>query len=173
MENMAQDSHTKLHIRQATPGDQAALVALHNEAFGPGRFVRSSYRIRETGRTVPELSLVAIIDDVLAGSLHLTPITIGGQSGALLLGPLVIAPAYKSRRAGLSLMEEGIEAATRLGYQLIILVGDLPYFRRAGFAPVPHGRIRLPGPVDPARLLYRELSQDALDHFSGLATAER
>ena len=43
------------------------------------------------------------------------------------------------------------------GFALVLLVGDMPYYGRFGFAPVPPGQITLPGPVDPARLLALEL----------------
>ena len=38
-----------------------------------------------------------------------------------------------------------------------------------GFKPVPAGRITLPGPVDPARLLYCELEAGALETAKGEA----
>ncbi len=44
----------------------------------------------------------------------------------------------------------------------MLLVGDMPYYGRFGFAPVPPGQITLPGPVDPARLLALELEAGAL-----------
>ena len=43
------------------------------------------------------------------------------------------------------------------GFSLVLLVGDMPYYGRFGFNPVPPGQITLPGPVDPARLLSLEL----------------
>jgi predicted N-acetyltransferase YhbS len=58
--------------------------------------------------------------------------------------------------------------ARELGYRLVILVGDLPYYARAGFTVAPHGYIALPGPVDPARLLYAELVPGALERYRGL-----
>ena len=46
-----------------------------------------------------------------------------------------------------SVAETGTPDAT------VILVGDLPYYGPFGFAEAPRGQIRMPGPVDPARLL--------------------
>ena len=60
------------------------------------------------------------------------------------------------------MIERSIGAAISAGYALIILVGDEPYYARLGFARVPQGRIMLPGPVDPARLLYLNLGEDTL-----------
>ncbi|MGC2603662.1 MAG: N-acetyltransferase, partial [Rhodomicrobium sp.] len=76
--------------------------------------------------------------------------------------------AHSNQGHGLRLMLEGLRRARELGYQLVILVGDLPYYARAGFAAVPPERILLPGPVDPARLLYAELVPGALEAYRGL-----
>ena len=56
----------------------------------------------------------------------------------------------------------GLDKAEALGHRLVILVGDEPYYARVGFKRVPDGRIELPGPVDPDRLLYLELTPGAL-----------
>jgi predicted N-acetyltransferase YhbS len=53
------------------------------------------------------------------------------------------------------------------GFSLVLLVGDMPYYGRFGFNPVPPGRITLPGPVDPARLLYLELVSGAMADAAG------
>ena len=39
----------------------------------------------------------------------------------------------------------------------MVLVGDEPYYGKAGFKPMPKGQVTMPGPVDPARLLVAEL----------------
>jgi predicted N-acetyltransferase YhbS len=58
-----------------------------------------------------------------------------------------------------------------MGHRLVILVGDEPYYARVGFKRVPEGKLLLPGPVDPARLLYLELEQGSLDGVQGLVQA--
>src|SRR5262249_552762 len=90
-----------------------------------------------------------------------------GARGALLLGPLVIEEAHKNQGHGLRLMLEGMRRAGELGYKLVILAGDLPYYARAGFTAVPLGRIVMPGPVDPAGVLYAELEPQALRAYAG------
>jgi predicted N-acetyltransferase YhbS len=49
----------------------------------------------------------------------------------------------------------------------VVLVGDEPYYQRAGFKRIPKGRAVMPGPVDPARLLVCELTDGAFDDVSG------
>jgi predicted N-acetyltransferase YhbS len=123
--------------------------------------------VREGAAADPRLNLCAVQDGAIIGALQFTPVAIGGMNGALLLGPLIIEKTHNNQGHGLRLMLEGIGRARSLGYKLIILVGDLPYYARAGFAVAPSGRIVLPGPVDPARLLYAELAPGALEAYRG------
>ncbi len=155
-------------IRLQTPDDHAALIRLNECAFGPGRFARTAYRVREDATGEPRLSLCADLGGEIIGSVQFTPIAIGGVPGALLLGPLIVVDGHKSQGHGLALMLEALKRARDLGYKLVILVGDLPYYARAGFAMAPLGRIALPGPVDPARILCVELSAGALEDYRGL-----
>jgi len=159
-------------FRPQAPEDDAAIETLHAQAFGPGRFARTAYRIREASRTGPLVALTAWDGDRLAGVIHFTAITIGGRHGAALLGPLAIAPAYQNKGCGMRLITCGMAEVREQGYELVILVGDLPYYRRAGFRAIPEGRIALPGPANPARFLAAELAPDALAHFRGMAAAD-
>jgi predicted N-acetyltransferase YhbS len=105
--------------------------------------------------------------------VRLAPIRIGAMNGALMLGPLAVAPAYEGQGYGRQLIAECLEHARRDGIRLVLLVGDEPYYGRLGFVPVPLGQIRLPGPVDPARLLAAELVPGALAEATGLVQGDR
>ncbi len=155
-------------VRLQKPDDYPALIELNEKAFGPGRFARTAYRVREGAMRDPRLNLCAVLEGAIIGSVDFTPIAIGGVFGALLLGPLIIAENHKNQGHGLRLMLEGLERARALDYRLVALVGDLPYYARAGFKPAPLGRIVLPGPVDPARILHAELAPEALNAYCGL-----
>jgi predicted N-acetyltransferase YhbS len=143
-------------IRNETPEDLPAIEALQAEAFGPGRFAKTAFRLREGIAHDVRLSFVGMSGDVFAGSVWLTPITIGGAPSQL-LGPLAVAPAFKNRGLGRLLVNQSLKTALALGEKSVLLVGDAPYYGPLGFEPVPPGRITLPGPVDPARLLIANL----------------
>lgn len=150
--------------------DAAAVERLSERAFGPGRFARTAYRLRERARPDPALSFVAHISTLLVGSNQMTAIRCGSIP-ALLLGPLTVDPAFRSRGIGAALVNRSLEAAAAAGHALVILVGDEPYYRRFGFARVKPGQLVMPGPVDPARLLYRELVAGAAAEAKGPITA--
>jgi predicted N-acetyltransferase YhbS len=155
-------------IRLIDPADAAIIDTLHEIAFGPGRFTRTAYRLREGVPADPYLSFAAIADGVPVGSVWMTPIRIGGQP-ALLLGPLAVRPDWSGRGVGRALVRRALEAARSSGHKLAMLVGDLPYYGPLGFQQVAPGTITLPGPVDPSRILVAPLTDDALDGLGGLA----
>ncbi len=105
----------------------------------------------------PDVSFVGLAGEQVAGSIRLTPIRIG-DTDALLLGPLTVSPDFKNRGLGKALMRTAMEAAAAAGDKVVLLVGDAPYYSPFGFQQVPFGRITLPGPVDPARLLVALLN---------------
>ena len=160
-------SSSSFEIRLETDGDAQVLSKLSAKAFGPGRFTRSAYRVREGIRPVKALCLCAILDERLVGGIRFTAIRIGGKEGATLLGPLVVDPLEKGKGFGRALVEEGLARARAEGFGLVLLVGDMSYYGRFGFQPVPAGQIALPGPVDPARLLALELVPGELVPASG------
>ena len=143
------------------------IEAINEEAFGPGRFVRAAYAIREGGPHRRDLSFVALVDDVVIASVRMTPIA--AKTGrALLLGPLAVRPAFKNLGIGRKLVQVALDAAKKDGCELVILVGDGPYYMPLGFSKVvPYGQIIMPRPVDPTRLLACELVPDALEGFVG------
>jgi predicted N-acetyltransferase YhbS len=67
-------------------------------------------------------------------------------------------------------MQQGIDASRDRGVELVMLVGDLPYYSRFGFRPIGQGRITLPGPVDPGRFLALELTDGALSLAVGMVS---
>lgn len=163
----------KVLIRSQKAGDADAINALHARAFGPGRFARTAYRVREEGGLDLDLSLTAWDGDRLVGVIHFTRVAIGGQGGAVLLGPLAVTPERHGQGWGLKLILEGMARAAAAGLRLVLLVGDLPYYGKAGFVRIPPGQITLPGPVDPARLLAAELDPGSLSRYSGMARGGR
>ena len=160
-------SELQLTILPETLGDALAIERLHERTFGPGRYARTAFRIREGRGHMLELSFTARIGTLLVGSVRLTPICIG-EVPALLLGPLTVEPPFRSRGVGSALMERSLKNAKTKGYKLVVLVGDEPYYGKAGFKRIPKGLVKMPGPVDPARLLVNELVPGSFEGVSGL-----
>ena len=108
---------TAWQIRLEAPPDAPQVEALNAEGFGPGRFAKSAYRLREGVNPVASLSFVAVEktrngQEVLRGSVRFWPVRVGGHE-ELLLGPLAVQSDQRGRGIGIALMQAGIEAGRK------------------------------------------------------------
>lgn len=165
-------SELPVSIHPEHPHDALAIERLNERTFGPGRFARTAYRLREGVAHDRALSFVARVGTLLVGANCMTPVACV-EAPAFLLGPLTVEPAFRARGIGRALVEASLAAARAGGHALVLLVGDKEYYSRFGFVPVQPGRLSLPGPVDPARLLVCELQPGALHGLAGAVTAVR
>ena len=146
---------------------------LYDEVFGPARFHKASYLFREGVAPVRELSWIALEgdrpgNDRLVGAIRYWPILVG-ESGhpALLLGPLAIAQDRAGKGIGRALMFKTLDLAAQLGHDLVLLVGDVDYYKRFGFVPAtPHGFV-MPGESRPDRLQVAPLKDNVLGRIAG------
>ena len=145
-----------------------AVERLYDEVFGPARFHKASYLFREGVAPVRELSWIALEGDRLVGAIRYWPILVGetGHS-ALLLGPLAIAQDRAGKGIGRALMFKTLDLAAQLGHDLVLLVGDVDYYKRFGFVPAtPHGFV-MPGESRPDRLQVAPLKDNVLGRIAG------
>jgi predicted N-acetyltransferase YhbS len=140
-------------VRFATPDDDQFVEDLQALAFGPGRFARTAFRIRERFPIDRSLSMIGEIDGERGGSVWMTPVSVGGVDGYL-LGPLATHPDFRKRGLGKLLARSVTKAAMDRGEgSFVLLVGDQDYYCPLGWQPTTPGAIVFPGPVDPNRVL--------------------
>ncbi len=155
-------------IRNETARDINAREALLDRAWGASRFQKTAERLREGRRSAEGLSLVAAENRCLVGTVRLWHICAGPARPALLLGPLAVDEAWRSRGVGTALMQRAVAAAQQRGHRAVLLVGDEAYYGRFGFSAAKTGALWLPGPYERHRLLACELVPGALDGVCGL-----
>jgi predicted N-acetyltransferase YhbS len=153
-------------VRLENSADGASVEALNADSFGPGRFAKSAYRLREGVDPIAALSFVAVEGGILRGSVRFWPIRVGGHE-ELLLGPLAVQTGQRGKGIGIALMQAGIDAARQGPWRGILLVGDEPYYAKVGFSRLPPGRVKFPGPVDQNRILGLSLKAGELLTLSG------
>jgi predicted N-acetyltransferase YhbS len=163
---LAKDLNSELVIAPEAPADGPGVMELVERAFGPGRYAKSAERLREGNAFDPGLSFVARRDGRVAGSVRLWPVRIGPRA-ALLLGPIAVDEAARSRGLGAALAERACDAAAAAGHELVVLVGDLGFFQRIGFEWAP-ADVQLPGPADPQRILVKALKPGAAEGLEGV-----
>ncbi|MAZ02700.1 MAG: GNAT family N-acetyltransferase [Sneathiella sp.] len=153
---------------QERPGDAALIEPLLDECFGPDRFKKTAYKIRENIVPQPELSYVAVEEGRLLATIRYWPITIGGTTPALLLGPIAVSPKLQGKGIGVGLIRETLRVAQDLGHRIIVLVGDPEYYGQFGFENAAVLGFKLPGPVEEKRFLVKECVPGALKGVTGM-----
>lgn len=166
----ALNTHNSLYsLRLQNTQDLPWVEDLHARVFGPGRFARTAFRVREILPVDPDLCLIAELDGKPVGSVWMTPIVLGDQKGYL-LGPLAADPNHQNKGVGRLL----VKTVTQLALEsqprgFVLLVGDAPYYAPLGFFPATPSAIIFPGPVDPTRVL---VCANRLTHASDLFASD-
>jgi len=160
-----------IQIRHERLADIDAREALLDAAFGETRIRKSSERLREDRLPAEGLSFIASEGRSVIGTARLWNVALGNGASALLLGPVAVAKDCRSRGLGAALVRRAIQAARKLGYGAIVLVGDPGYYNRFGFSGEKTDALRMPGPFERHRLLGRELKPGALDGARGMIAA--
>lgn len=141
--------------------DPTAVEALLDRAFGRDRHGRTAYRLRDGMDAIPDLSFAAIEDGALAGTIQCWPVALHGDDGSryplVLVGPVAVEPARQRGGLGKELVHQALDAAVELDLDdAMMLIGDPEYYGRFwGFSAEATAGWRLPGPVEPRRLLAR------------------
>lgn len=136
------------------------IESLLDAAFGPDRFGRTAYRIREGMDWLPGLSFAALDDDdFLVATIQLWPVALTDPDGRahplLMVGPVAVMPGRQGEGFGKALMATALAAIEPAAPLPQMLIGDHEYYGRWGFTAAHTGGWRCPGPYDPARLLAR------------------
>ncbi|MGC2224537.1 MAG: N-acetyltransferase [Methylocella sp.] len=160
---------SRLTVASESPADSWARERLLDEAFGAARSDKTAERLREGRLPAQGLALAAKDAGDLVATVRMWHI-LAGEVPALLLGPLAVAKAYRSRGLGRRLMAEALCRAARAGHKAILLVGDAPYYEPFGFTRRHTLGLSLPGPFDAARFLGLELKGGTLNGVKGLVT---
>jgi predicted N-acetyltransferase YhbS len=152
-------------LEEETEADWWEVEALYDLCFAPGRTALSSYRLRDGVPTVAPLCLTLRDDDgTLAAVIRYWPARIG-EHDVLLLGPVAVHPTRQGEGLGALLINESLAEARRLGWERVMLVGDLPYYARFGFRKLEG--VEMPPPTNPDRVLGLALKAGAWDGITG------
>lgn len=121
-------------IRPETSTDVAEVRSLLGSSFP----TKGEATLVDTLRVVsPEvISLVAMLDGQVVGHIMFSPVTFEPSwSGtrAFGLAPLAVGKAQRKLGIGAALVREGLAACAERAAQLVVVLGDPPFYRRFGF----------------------------------------
>lgn len=166
-----------IDIRPANQDEYKAVAEITRQAFGREHEARMVETLRRSPDFLPELSLVASVDDEVIGHILFSIITIHSERGALTalgLGPLSVRPDRQNQGIGSALAHGGLARCRAAGkvvaVQAVVLVGHPTYYPRFGFAPARPQGLEAPFPVIDEAWMALELRPGALAGISGRVT---
>ena len=126
-----------LTIRQENKNDYEEVYNVIKTAFETAEHSDGNEQdlvvaLRKRDNFIPELSLVAVIDNKIVGYILFTKIKIGKQE-ELALAPLGVLPEYQKQGIGRTLIQEGNKKAKELGYHYSVVLGSDKYYPKFGY----------------------------------------
>ena len=157
-------------IRPQTDSDFPAISEVTTKAFGHPNEADLISAISQTPDFVPQLSLVALLENKVVGHILFYPVKIAGDKlfETLSLAPISVLPEYQRKGIGTALIKEGIRLASQIGFKSIIVVGYPDYYTKFGFRPANSFGIKIPFDVPDDAFLALELQKDALKNINGV-----
>ena len=133
----------RLIIRKETPFDYEEVYKMVAKSFATTDYSDGTEQdylnaIRKKDTFIPELSLVAQINNKIVGQIVLYKMQIQFENGnevQLVLSPLSVHPDYFRQGIGAKLISEGCRHALDKGYKAVFLCGDYTYYSEFGFIP--------------------------------------
>jgi putative acetyltransferase len=128
-------------------------------------------QLRAGGNYIPELALVAILDNKLIGHIMLTRkyFIVDNKSHEILyLAPISVVLGYRNKGIGSKLINESFNIAKKMGYGSVIVVGDPAYYHRFGFKPAIAYGIKNKQGIPDEYVMACELIPGSLKGISGI-----
>ncbi|PEP06908.1 N-acetyltransferase [Bacillus wiedmannii] len=162
-------------IRQEQQSDYKKTEEVVQQAFLKEEFSDKTEhelvsRIRKCDAFIPELSIVAVNEEIV-GHILLSKIKI--EQGAtsvesLALAPVSVARGYQKKGIGGKLIGVALEKAKELGYGAVVVLGHPEYYPKFGFKKASEWNIKAPFEVSDEVFMVMELSENALQGVEGI-----
>lgn len=152
-------------IRRENEKDYEEIYALVKQAFESAEQVDGNEQdlvnnLRNGNAYIPELSLVAEIDEKIVGHIMFSKASVGNCE-VLALAPLSVLPAYQRQGIGTALIKEGHRIAGKLGYSYSVVLGSENYYPKAGYLPADEYGIKAPFDVPRNNFMAYKLRDNA------------
>lgn len=160
-----------IKIRQENKDDVKDIYKINTLAFGQENEAKLVDLLRNNKIFVPELSLVATIDNKLVGHILFTKIkivdNIQNEFESLALAPMAVLPDIQKKGVGAQLIKAGLYKAKELNFKSVIVLGHKHYYPKFGFEPTEKWEIKAPFPVKANTFMGLELKTGGLKNVRG------
>jgi len=148
------------HIRQISNEDNDKIIKLLHKSFGPGRFARSVYRLREKNDRDTEFSYIYELNNQILSSISYYKTYLNNDINGLLLGPLAVDPEHRGKGYGVELVKYTIALIKKtMAYDFILVIGDYHYYEKFGFKKI-NNTFSFYGPVNSEKVLILHLKDE-------------
>ena len=130
-------------VREMQRGEEPAVEALLTRAFDGSEEARLVEALRRAGAMAGEMVVPG--EDGPVGYYALS--WMEAPKGWLCLAPVAVDPARQGQGIGRRMIGQLSEWA-RLSQQVIVVLGDVPFYERAGFSQARAARLNSPYPVE-------------------------
>lgn len=152
------------HIRQISNEDNDKIIKLLYKSFGPGRFARSVYRLREKNDRDTEFSYIYELNNQILSSISYYKTFLNNDINGLLLGPLAVDPEHRGKGYGVELVKYTIALIKKtMAYDFILVIGDYHYYEKFGFKKI-NNTFSFYGPVNSEKVLILPLKDELKDN---------
>ncbi|MFT6071535.1 MAG: putative N-acetyltransferase YhbS [Alphaproteobacteria bacterium] len=145
--------------RLETLEDDFAIEEIIETAFGPGRFAKTAYRIRESCNFQPLFGFVTEnhLKNIVA-TIRIAYLD-KNKPDIAFLGPIAVNSDLRNMGLGMALMKIAEQECWKREIKQIILIGDPEYYRKFGFTKMTHTNIILPHPINTNRIVIKSLTK--------------
>jgi predicted N-acetyltransferase YhbS len=161
----------EVEIREEVVSGFPDVYDLNKASFGQESEPKLVELLRKSNAFIPELSLVATMNNKIVGHILFTKIKIKDDSGkefeSLALAPMAVRPELQKQGIGGKLILYGLNKATELGYKSVLVLGHEHYYPKFGFVPTERWKIKAPFDVPTNVFMGIELVENGLADVSG------
>ena len=125
-----------IKIRSETIDDYNIITEINDFAFGGTGESRLVISLRKKKDYIPELSLVALLNERVVGHILFYPIIIEAKNNAyptISLAPMAVHSDYQNKGIGTKLVRYGLRKCKDLDFDSVIVLGHPKYYPRFGF----------------------------------------
>lgn len=165
----------EIKIRQENKEDFESVFHLIEKAFEKEEYSDHKEqflveRLRRSEAFIPELSIVAEVEDKVVGHILFTKLEIKNETQtfhSLALAPVSVLPEFQGKGIGSKLILYGHKVAKDLGYKSVILLGHQDYYPRFGYELCKKYNIKMPFDVPAENCMVIKLTENGLSGVSG------
>ncbi|MEA1986104.1 MAG: N-acetyltransferase [Candidatus Marinimicrobia bacterium] len=162
----------ELKIRQENKLDFNEVYKINKLAFEEEAEAKLVELLRNIKTFIPELSLIATIDDNIVGHILFTKIKIidsnQNEFESLSLAPMAVKPEFQKKGIGGQLIKAGLDKARKMNFKSVIVLGHENYYPKFGFEPTTKWEITAPYDVPTNAFMGIELVADGLKNVRGV-----